>query len=625
MAVKHYEDMLVKCKAGRKTTLLSFTRNAFFGYLEPVRKAVENGTAPDLTGTETPFKHGYAAWVVLGAQRAISGPPGAMQHLETLDFLLSSGAPPNVEGIDGYTALQHATTYNQEQFELARCLLRHGANINHRNRYGVISLLSALMHQALPSVDFLVEHGADLDIPDADGFTGRYMYVKCGPQVVSIVNKWISQRKMGSSISDENAETQLRCGGLSVPPAMQTILARPGFISLKQGSESLRKLYQIGSLNLDHRLLSPFAQTVFIGIRENVIKAFAEFQPDLSETETPYKLGYASLAIFGVQAVVGPPGSQDYVGVLQFLFSKGLPVDIADITGFTALDHACMAQQSLEDLARVLLVNGADPNHQDRYGASIETAIFGAMQHNHVGTVDALMEYGADIDLKDADDCSPRDCFGSCGPQITATITKWIRKRSGEEAPREVKGCDYCGKPWSEESPLKNCGRCRIARYCSPQCQKNSWPKHKKTCAPFSSENTVTLKPTYLANAASYSNADLTRNLAGYSKGPLPKAASVATYKKLHGEAKSIVIKVQVPFTGSYPITRSTGDLMVYTKKRDFACTIRRSDGPEPYEQISEVVRTKGVGGAKAYFAAELESKDRLVVKISEPLAEQPW
>jgi hypothetical protein len=84
------------------------------------------------------------------------------------------------------------------------------------------------------------------------------------------------------------------------------------------------------------------------------------------------------------------------------------------------------------------------------------------------------------------------------------------------------------------------------------------------------------------------------------------------------------VLKVQVPYTGNRKID-STGELLLYTKKRDFACTIRRSDEPDEYDRISQVVRTKGVGGVKAYFAAELESKDKLVVKVSEVLAEQPW
>ncbi len=92
---------------------------------------------------------------------------------------------------------------------------------------------------------------------------------------------------------------------------------------------------------------------------------------------------------------------------------------------------------------------------------------------------------------------------------------------------------------------------------------------------------------------------------------------------------KSIVIKVQVPFDAfsSRPLAnvKLDGDLLVYTKKRDFVCTIRRGDAPEEYDRISQVVKTKGVGGAKAYFAAELRGKTALIVKVSEVLAEQPF
>jgi hypothetical protein len=88
-----------------------------------------------------------------------------------------------------------------------------------------------------------------------------------------------------------------------------------------------------------------------------------------------------------------------------------------------------------------------------------------------------------------------------------------------------------------------------------------------------------------------------------------------------------LVIKVQVPFDLSRgtSVGSSRGNLLVYSKKRDFVCAVRRSDGPTAYDQISNVVRTKGVGGAKAYFAAELKNKDELVVKVSEVLAEQPF
>ena len=83
------------------------------------------------------------------------------------------------------------------------------------------------------------------------------------------------------------------------------------------------------------------------------------------------------------------------------------------------------------------------------------------------------------------------------------------------------------------------------------------------------------------------------------------------------------MIKVQVPWTGTG--AQSTADLLVYTKKRDFVCTISLRGNGDAYRRITDVVREKGVGSAKAYFTAELKSQDELVVKVDEVLAAQPF
>lgn len=122
-------------------------------------------------------------------------------------------------------------------------------------------------------------------------------------------------------------------------------------------------------------------------------------------------------------------------------------------------------------------------------------------------------------------------------------------------------------------------------------------------------------------------SADITRMLLGYPVQPSAlsrRRTRIAHVPDLQNGAKPMVVKVQVPFTSNARVL-STGDLLVYTRRRDFACVVRRSDGPNEYDRISEVIRMKGVGAAKAYFAAELTSKEKLVVKISEVLAEQPW
>ncbi|KAJ7912521.1 hypothetical protein B0H13DRAFT_2007055 [Mycena leptocephala] len=413
-------------------------------------------------------------------------------------------------------------------------------------------------------------------------------------------------------------------GGLSVTREMNAILSQPGYISTDNGGQKLRDLYRKESLNLNPLALSSFALSVFTGsldlVKEAVERGAA---PDLMGTETPFKTSYASILILGAQRVRdGPPGSLRHLETLRYLFSKGLPADVEDIVGFTALHHATTSPVPKEDLTRCLLENGANVNHRNRYG---EICLLGCMQLNLIPTIDILMEFDADLDLPDADGWTARRHFLGCGPQVTATVTKWIRKRTGEEAPREVKCCDKCG---SSVSSLKNCGRCRIARYCSAECQRNAWPSHKKTCQAFSASNTVTLKPYYETYGNTVPTAELTRQFMGYPTKPSSwshnQMRAAHTPKGLDREAKTLVVKVQVPYTGNSKI-RSTGELLLYTKKRDFACTIRRSDGPDEYDRISQVVRTKGVGGAKAYFAAELESKDKLVVKVSEVLAEQPW
>jgi MYND finger/Ankyrin repeats (many copies) len=186
--------------------------------------------------------------------------------------------------------------------------------------------------------------------------------------------------------------------------------------------------------------------------------------PDLEGTETPFKFGYATITVAGAQRVTGP--IMRHFDLLKYLISRGLPVDVPDIVGFTALAHAVMNQFPQLNLARVLLEAGADVNYQNRYG---EVALFGAFQHNNTTAIDLLCEFRANLEIKEADGLSPMTFYLRCGPQVTATIRKWINKRSGEKAPRVEKRCDNCG---NDDLSLKNCSKCQVARYCSVGCQR---------------------------------------------------------------------------------------------------------------------------------------------------------
>lgn len=93
---------------------------------------------------------------------------------------------------------------------------------------------------------------------------------------------------------------------------------------------------------------------------------------------------------------------------------------------------------------------------------------------------------------------------------------------------------------------------------------------------------------------------------------------------------KSMIIKAQVPVgttigTGTTVKDASHG-ILVYNKSREFTCTILAEGQPDVYAKLKTVIKQKGaLGGLKAYFVAELESKDSLRIKIGDILADQPW
>ncbi|TDL24581.1 ankyrin [Rickenella mellea] len=170
-----------------------FMKACFFGNIKFVKKAVESGTAPDLTGCETDLRLGYLAFTVLGAQRLEVLNGGSMRHGEVLEYLCSMGCPVDQQDLAGYSALFHSVM-NFPRLDLAEILVRHGANVNHQNKFGAVALQECLQQNHWKSMDFLLEHGAELNIKDADGISPAMMYVSAGPQITAVVRKWIRKR-----------------------------------------------------------------------------------------------------------------------------------------------------------------------------------------------------------------------------------------------------------------------------------------------------------------------------------------------------------------------------------------------------------------------------------------------
>jgi hypothetical protein len=150
----------------------------------------------------------------------------------------------------------------------------------------------------------------------------------------------------------------------------------------------------------------------------------------------------------------------------------------------------------------------------------------------------------------------------------------------------------------------------------------SDWKNHKQSCKRFSASNTVTVKPDYGDGlmVCLIPTQSIARAVSGFPPSTISKMVQPRPSQEPTTEyPKKKIIKVQLPTMP--PQT----PIMVYDAKCELLCHILRDDAPAAFDRLSEFIRSKGTFGLKAYLAAELRSKDELVIKIDEALAEQPF
>lgn len=177
---------------------------------------------------------------------------------------------------------------------------------------------------------------------------------------------------------------------------------------------------------------------------------------------------------------------------------------------------------------------------------------------------------------------------------------------------------------------------------------------HKTVCVPFNdNQNTIVVKPTYNDFSGLVSMKEVVNSYRFDATGqPDGEGSRAAQGQNGRGkskpkvskpkEGKAMIIKAQVPMIldpqkgmvsdSKHVVENSkTGDfgtfsgILIYNRTRDFQCCIRRDGQREVYDVLDRVIRAKGSMGLKGYFTAELESEDRLKIKVKDMLAEQPW
>ena len=234
--------------------------------------------------------------------------------------------------------------------EIARLLLDHGADIEHRTARGWTPLFTAIDQGRTTVCRVLLERGARVDGRDAEGWYPIAKAVSRG--MTDIVR----------SLVEHGADVNVVLGR---PPAVQTGMARFGMNT--EGRSILAFALEAGMIDAARLLIEH-------GHRVN--------EPD-GEGWLPLQ----SAALYGVDEVI------------DALLDHGADANGRGYKGRTALHEA--AREGRVAIAERLIAAGADVNAQDQDGRS---PVFNADSEGHEACAEFLLEHGASPRLTDKRD-----------------------------------------------------------------------------------------------------------------------------------------------------------------------------------------------------------------------------
>eukprot|EP00088_Acartia_fossae_P002677 TRINITY_DN11103_c0_g1_i3.p1 TRINITY_DN11103_c0_g1~~TRINITY_DN11103_c0_g1_i3.p1 ORF type:complete len:385 (-),score=104.36 TRINITY_DN11103_c0_g1_i3:169-1323(-) len=172
-----------------------------------------------------------------------------------------------------------------------------------------------------------------------------------------------------------------------------------------------------------------------------------------------------------------PKRKGEFLKIFDALMSFGSQLEVKDRTGKTPLFYTLLAaSEPAFVIASRLLEAGVDPDPRDIFGFY---PLGCAIEKNCLAMVALLVKFNVDPNLKNMyTDVPIRTMIEYAAQKPDVKLLKLLL-----EAPRKSHGkksglCFVCPDPTAG----KKCSSCRLAWYCSPQCQKGDWTKHKEVC-----------------------------------------------------------------------------------------------------------------------------------------------
>jgi len=353
-------------------------------------------------------------------------------------------------------------------------------------------------------------------------------------------------------------------------------------------------------------LMSPWAKALFCGDYEETMRMLdmhADVSKLLEKRETLYNISAIFLVIIGSRCLTNTfpqfdsmreevDNKEGHTRILRKLLELGASLSARDIAGYTPLHHCltAMATPTTLNMAVLLLKAGADPNLQNRFGAS---PLFECIMSAKLDAVKLLLHFGGRLDMEDNEGTT---CFDLAAhfPKVNVLVSE-----AGAEAAKKTRaekkseGAFKCGAGCGKHGS-KRCTGCYLLYFCSDACFKETWAAHKSNCKETRAQyKTVKLTTQFMMNLNYRSNQVTT-----------PKAANAPPTKK------HFIVKVQVPQG------LSNEPLMVYNEDRSTMGVLKKASAPQVYDTLVVSIEKHGIKGLKGFFYAIYKKDDASSVTL---------
>ena len=368
--------------------------------------------------------------------------------------------------------------------------------------------------------------------------------------------------------------------------------------------------------------MPPFVMACMFG-RVELVAEFLEKASNQAEKEQLLETRYGILRLTPlILTVIGHKTlsirdkkvSRRPVEVVRVLIQHGVRVDARDLCGKTVIHYTCgplcdvgdNTALSVADLciarATELAISPPLVDVQDRTGA---VPLQQAVMLNREDLVSFLCsKHGANASIADNDGCSPTS-IAVPGTTIFGLIRNIINKNAAKQFKCT---CLVCGGG-SDEVNILVCSGCKIAKYCSRECQKLHWKQeHKKVCALSNGVGfTVHIDSTNIQTIGNFRGSVVVRGKTWDGLSP-PAGVAMGEY---------FDVKIQCGFSPETP-------MVLYPKEKTPELHITTENCPTVKELFDTIRAFKPCDGRKAYFRAKLVRAGELFVS-SEQIFVRKW